>query len=127
MGNVVRLHDGLRTLYPHAMVFGAIGTKETLRGIDRARSLLAMPELGRAQPQLSIAVSTDGMTIWGDAPLLSLRLSQLAVVIVDVGVVDVTAVVAGATIHLAIPLAVPAEAAHISDRLWVALSGRRAV
>ncbi|MBX3098739.1 MAG: hypothetical protein KF761_04095 [Salinibacterium sp.] len=127
MGNVVRLHDGLRGLYPHAIVFSAVGTRDVVRGLDRIRTHLDMPALRRPQPVLSIAASPEGITVWGDAPILSLRLSQLAVVVVDDGAVDVTAVVAGATTRISIPLAVPAEAAHIADRLWVALSGRRAV
>jgi len=125
VGKVVRLHDGLRALYPDAIVFGAIGTKELVRELDRIRLLLGMARATGNRSALSIAVSAEGLTIWAEAPVLTLRLMQLAAIGVDAGTMDVTAVVSGATTTLSIPLAVPAESEHIADRVMAALAGRR--
>ena len=119
MRNVVRLHDGLRALYPEAIVFGGIGTRQ----LD---TIVGNPALVCDGKPLSIAVSADGLVIWADAPVLSLRFSQLAAIGVDDGALDVAAIVAGRAVRFRIPLAVPAEAAHIADRVFAALAGRSA-
>ena len=41
---------------------------------------------------------------------------------VDEGVMEVTAVVGGATASFSVPLAVPADSAHIADRVLAALA-----
>ncbi len=124
MGKVVRLHDGLRALYPEAIVFAGVGTKALAREFDRLRALLGSPRLTGNTSALTIAVSPDGIVIWGEAPVLTLRFSQLAAMGVDDEAMDVTVVVAGSTSSFRIPLAVPTEAAHIADRVLVALAGR---
>jgi hypothetical protein len=126
VGEVVRLHDGLRVLYPDAIVFGAIGTSEVLRELDRLRALLGLSAMTGDRSVLSIAVSAEGLTIWAEAPVLTLRLAQLAVIAVDEGTMDVTALVAGRTTTFSVPLAVPAESPHIADRVLAALTGARA-
>jgi hypothetical protein len=125
VGRVVRLHDGLRALYPDAVVFAAVGTGDTVRGIDRLRALRGLGTVVRRTPALSVAVSAEGVVIWGESPLLTLRLSELAAIGVDEGAMDVTALVSGTSVRLLIPLAVPAESAHIADRVIVALAGQR--
>jgi hypothetical protein len=126
MRNVVTLHDGLRALYPEAVVFGAIGTSDVVRELDRARALLGQPAMVGDQSALSVAVSADGVTIWAESPVLTLRFPQLAAIGVDEGSLDVAAVVAGGTLMLSLPLAAPAEASRIADRVMVALAARSA-
>lgn len=126
MGKVVRLHDGLRALYPNAIVFGGIGTTDVVREFDRIRALLGHSPLACDQSALSIAVSRDGLVIWAEAPVLSLRLSQLAAIGVNESAMDVTALVSGRTASFSVPLTVPAEAPHIADRVLVAVAGRSA-
>lgn len=103
MGNVVGL-------YPDSFVFGAIGTHE----------------LGGSGVDLTIAVNPDGIVIWAEAPVLSVRFAQVAAIGVDEGALDVAAVVSGKTVRYSIPLAAPAEAAHIADRVLMSLAGRTA-
>lgn len=126
MGTVVRLHDGLRGLYPEAVVFGGIGTADVVRELDRIRALLSLPASAGDRSVLSIAVSARGLAVWADAPVLSLPLAQVAAIGIDDGAMDVTALVAGRTTGLRVPLAVPAEASRIADRVLVALAGRSA-
>lgn len=125
VGKVVRLHDGLRALYPDSLVFEGVGSREAMLGIDGIRSIRG---LRRAAPTkaLSIAVSAEGVIIWGESPLLILRVSELAAIGVIDGVMDVTALVAGRTTTLSVPLAVPAESEHIADRIFAALAARSA-
>jgi len=126
MRKVVPLHDGLRALYPQAIVFAGVGSKPLARELDRIRGLLGMPALKQNQSSLSIAVSRDGLAIWAQAPVLTLRPAQLAVVAVEEGVMDVTAVVSRATASFSVPLAVPAESSQIADRVLAALAGAHA-
>jgi hypothetical protein len=126
MGRVVRLHDGLRALYPEAIVFGGIGTSDAVRELDRIRALLGHSAMTGDQSALSIAVSGDGLVIWAESPVLTLRLGQLAAIGIDDGAMDVTAVVAGRTAAFTVPLATPAEAPHIAERVLVAIAGRSA-
>lgn len=123
MGEVVRLHDGLRALYPQAVVFGGIGTSDVVRELDRMRALLGSPSEPGDQSSLGIAVDARGVAIWAEAPVLTLRFGQLAAIGVHDEALEITALVAGAVIRVAIPLAVPAEAEHIGDRVLVALAG----
>lgn len=125
MGKVVRLHDGLRALYPDAIVFGCIGTSDAVREFDRIRALLGQSPVADDQSALTVAVTGDGLSVWAESPVLSLRPSHLAAVGIDEGALDVTAVVGGRTAAFAVPLAVPAEAPHIADRIFAALSGTR--
>lgn len=108
------------------VVFGGIGTADVVRELDGIRALLGLAAMTGDLSALSIAVSGDGLVIWGEGPVLTLRSAQLAAIGVDEGAMDVTAVVAGRTVALTIPLAVPADALHIADRLLVALAGRSA-
>ena len=121
MGNVVRLHDGLRALYPEAVVFGGIGTSDVVGELDRLRALLGLSSEPGDQSSLSIAVSAQGVAIWAEAPVLTLRFGQLAAIGVDEGALDLTALVSGRAVRLSIPLAAPAESAHIADRVLGAL------
>lgn len=125
MGNVVRLHDGLRALYPDAIVFGGIGTSDAVREFDRIRALLGQSPVSDDQSSLTIAITGEGISVWAESPLITLRPSHLAAVGIDEGALDVTAVVAGRTAAFAVPLAVPAEAPHIADRIFAALAGAR--
>ena len=126
MRKIVRLHDGLRALYPHAIVFAGVGSRPVARDLDRVRSLLGMPAATGDRTALSIAVSADGLAIWAQSPLITLRPAQLAVIGVDEGVIEVTAIVSGSTASFSVPLAVPAESPHIADRVLAALAGHRA-
>lgn len=108
------------------VVFGGIGTADVVRELDRIRALLGLAGMTGDLSALSIAVSGDGLVIWGEGPVLTLRLAQLAAIGVDEGAMDVTAVVAGRTVALTVPLALPAEAPHLADRVLVALAGRSA-
>ena len=122
MGAKIRLHDGLRALYPEAVVFGAVGTSEAVRELDRLRELLNLPPVTGDQSALSIAVSAVGLTIWAECSVLTLRLQQLAAVGVDQGALDVTAVVSGRTATFSLPLAAPAESAQIANGVLAALA-----
>ncbi len=122
MGAKIRLHDGLRALYPDAVVFGAIGTSEAVRELNRLRELLDLPPLTGKQSELSIAVSAVGLTIWAECSVLTIRLQQLAAVGVDEGALDVTAIVSGSTTTFSLPLAAPAESAQIANGVLAALS-----
>ena len=122
MRKVVRLHDGLRALYPDAVVFGGIGHGSVAADLDRVRALLGMTAAAGHRRALSIAVSAEGLAVWGQAPVLTLRRAQLAAIGVDEGVMEVTAVVGGATASFSVPLAVPADSAHIADRVLAALA-----
>ena len=122
MRKVVRLHDGLRALYPNAVVFGGLGHGPVAADLDRVRALLGMAAAGAHRRELSIAVSRDGLAVWAQSPVLTLRRSQLAAIGVDEGVIEVTAVVAGATASFSVPLAVPADSSHIADRVLAALA-----
>lgn len=126
MGKVVRLHDGLRALYPDALVFGGIGTADVVREFDRIRALLGQSPLTCDQSALTIAINRDGLVIWAEAPVLSLRLGELAAIGIDDGAMDVTALVAGRTATFCVPLAVPGESGHIADRIFAALAARSA-
>ncbi len=126
MGKVVRLHDGLRALYPDALVFGGIGTTDVVREFDRIRALLGQSPLTCDQSALTIAINRDGLVIWAEAPVLSLRMGELAAIGIDDGAMDVTALVAGRTAAFCVPLAVPAESGHIADRIFAALAARSA-
>lgn len=125
MGKVVRLHDGLRALYPDALVFAGVGTSNALLGIDIIRGIRGLRRAA-ATSVLSIAVSAEGLIIWGESPLVILRVGELASIGVSDGVMEVTALVAGRTASLSIPLAVPAESDHIADRIFAALAARTA-
>lgn len=125
MGKVVRLHDGLRALYPDAIVFAGIGTRTAMLGIDSIRGIRGLRR-APATPALSVAVSAEGVIIWGESPLVILRVSELAAIGVTAGVMDVAALVAGRTANLSVPLAVPAESDHIADRIFAALAARSA-
>lgn len=122
MGNVVRLHDGLRALYPDAVVFGGIGTREVVGALDRVRAILGLSHDTGDRSALTVAVGRDGLAIWAEAPVLTLRRAQLAAIGVDESTLELTALVSGRAVDLAIPLAVPAESAHIADRVLVALA-----
>ena len=124
MRTVVKLHDGLRALYPEAIVFGGIGTGDVVRELDRVRALLGTSPITGRTSALSLAVSAEGVVIWAESPVLTLRHGELAAIGIDEGALDVTALVAGRTVRLTIPLAVPAESAQIADRVLVALAGR---
>jgi len=126
MRKVVHLHDGLRALHPRAIVFAGVGTRPLARELGRVRALLGMPTLRLDRSPLSIAVSREGLAIWAQSPVITLRPAQLAVVAVDEGVMDVTAIVKGATASFTVPLAVPAESSQIADRVLVALAGAHA-
>ena len=126
MGKVVRLHDGLRALYPDAIVFGGIGTADVIAELDRICALLGHSPLSCDQSSLSIAASRDGLVIWAESPVLHLHLGEIAAIGIDEGAMDVTALVSGRTARFSVPLAVPAEAAHIADRVLMALAGRTA-
>lgn len=106
------------------VVFGGIGTADVVRELDRIRALLGLAAMTGDLSALSIAVSGDGLVIWGEGPVLTLRSAQLAAIGIDDGAMDVTALVAGRTAAFAVPLAAPADAAHLADRLLVALVGQ---
>ena len=126
VGKVVRLHEGLRALYPDAVVFGGIGTTGVVRELDRIRALLGHSAMTGDLSALSIAVSGDGLVIWAESPVLTLRPGQLAAICIDDGAMDVTAVVAGRTAAFTVPLANAAETPNIADRVLVAIAGRSA-
>ena len=119
-------HDGLSALYPGAIVFGGIGTADVVGELDRIRALLGHSPMIGDQSSLSIAVNSAGVTIWAEAPVLALRSAQLAAIGIQEGALDVAAVVAGSTTVLSIPLAAPAEAAQLADRVLAALADRSA-
>lgn len=126
MRKVIRLHDGVRALYPNAIVFAGVGSTALSREIDRVRGLLGQPAVSSSRSALTVAVSAEGLAIWAQSPLITLRLSQLAALGVAEGVMDVTAIVTGATASFTVPLAVPAESAHIADRVLAAIAGSHA-
>ena len=122
MRKIVRLHEGLRALYPDAVVFGGIGRGAVAEELDRVRALLGMTAASGDRSALSIAVGSGGLAVWAQSPVVTLHRSQLGAIGVDEGVMDVTAVVAGKAASFRVPLAAPAESARIADRLLAALA-----
>ena len=73
---------------------------------------------GRA---LTVSLGDGALVIASDAPVLSFRFSQLAAIGVDNGALEVAAIVDGSPVRLELPLADPAEAAYVADRLLDAI------